>query len=186
MSALEILALALALAMDAFAVAVATGMSLINGTRRQGLRLSWHFGFFQWLMTILGWIGGLTLQTFVLRFGPWIAFALLVYIGLRMLWESFQECGPPSSWDPTAGSRLVVLSLATSIDALAVGLSLALLKISIWGPALVIGVVALILTSLGFYLGQKLGQQACWGQRAEAIGGLILLFMGCKILWQSW
>ena len=185
MSFLEILFLAIALAMDAFAVALATGLVLKTVSRRQNFRLSWHFGFFQGLMTILGWLGGRSLHSYFLRFGHWIAFGLLFYIGGRMLWESFQDQGTRNIQDPTTGVRLVVLSLVTSIDALAVGFTLALLNIPVWEPAIVIGGVALVFTIIGLYLGQSVGHHKCLGQWAEVLGGLILLIIGIKILWQA-
>ncbi|MDY0275519.1 MAG: manganese efflux pump MntP family protein [Desulfomicrobium sp.] len=185
MSFLEILFLAIALAMDAFAVALGTGLALQEVSRRQNFRLSWHFGFFQGLMTILGWLGGQTLHNCFLRFGPWIACGLLFYIGGRMLWESFLGCEQGTAQDPTTGKRLIMLSVATSIDALAVGLTLAILHIPVWGPACIIALVASLFTTTGLYLGRSIGHRACLAPRAEALGGLILLGIGIKIVWQA-
>ena len=149
---LEILAIAVALAMDAFAVAIASGVALETVTARQTFRLSWHFGLFQALMPIVGWVGGFAVRDYFLRFGHWIAFALLLYIGGHMLWEGLRPADEDACQDPTMGSRLIMLSIATSIDALAVGLSLAMIGTSIWYPAAIIGLVALVFTALWLLL----------------------------------
>lgn len=185
MSFLEILAIAVALAMDAFAVAIASGVALKTVTARQTFRLSWHFGLFQALMPIIGWAGGFAVRDYFLRFGHWIAFALLLYIGGHMLWEGLRHDDEDACQDPTMGSRLVILSIATSIDALAVGLSLAMIGASVWYPAAVIGLVALIFTAVGLRLGAVLGCQTKLGQYAEVLGGGVLMAIGSKILWQA-
>lgn len=185
MSLTEIFLVAVALAMDAFAVAVATGVALQTVTSRQTFRLSWHFGLFQALMPILGWVGGFAVRDYFLRFGHWIAFGLLLYIGGRTIWEGLSHKDDDTCQDPTKGTRLVMLSVATSIDALAVGFSLAMLNMSIWLPAAIIGVVALVLTALGLHLGKLLGCATRMGQHAEILGGMVLLAIGAKILWQA-
>ena len=181
MSPFTLLAVALGLAMDAFAVAVAVSLGLGSVTRRQVLRLSWHFGFFQFLMPVIGWLAGLTVERWIARFDHWLAFGLLASIGMKMILESRREGEDVrTAGDPTRGMSLVVLSVATSIDALAVGLSLGLLQVRILFPALVFGVVAGGLTALGMHLGRSLG--AAFGRRMEAVGGMILLLIGGKIL----
>ena len=185
MSFLELMAVAVALAMDAFAVAIAAGVALKVVTRRQTLRLAWHFGLFQAAMPVIGWFGGLLVRDYFLRFGHWIAFALLLYIGGHMLWEGLHHDEDDVCQDPTVGSRLIMLSVATSIDALAVGFSLAMLGTSIWYPAGVIGVVALVFTAAGLHLGKLLGCQTHLGQYAEVLGGGVLMGIGGKILWQA-
>lgn len=185
MSLTEIFLVAVALAMDAFAVAVASGVTLQTVTARQTFRLSWHFGLFQSLMPVLGWAGGFAVRDYFLRFGHWIAFALLLYIGVRTIREGFSHEGEDTCQDPTQGARLIMLSVATSIDALAVGFSLAMLGVSIWLPSAVIGLVALIFTALGLHLGRLLGCTTRMGHRAEILGGMVLLAIGGKILWQG-
>lgn len=185
MSFLELMAVAVALAMDAFAVAIAAGVALKIVTRRQTFRLAWHFGLFQAAMPVIGWFGGLLVRDYFLRFGHWIAFALLLYIGGHMLWEGLHHDEDDTCQDPTVGSRLIMLSVATSIDALAVGFTLAMLAVPIWFPAAVIGVVALCFTAAGLHLGMLLGCQTRLGQRAEVLGGIVLLGIGAKILWQA-
>lgn len=186
MSFTEILLIAVALAMDAFAVAIASGVALKTVTTRQTFRLSWHFGLFQALMPIAGWFGGFVVREYFLRFGHWIAFALLLYIGGNMLWEGLHKDDEEDVCkDPTIGSSLVMLSVATSIDALAVGFTLAMLGVSIWYPASIIGVVALVFTAVGMHIGRFLGCQTRVGHYAEVLGGFVLLGIGAKILWQG-
>ena len=188
MTLLSLFALALALAMDAFAVAVAAGIRLGSVTGRQVFRLCFHFGLFQAFMPVAGWILGLSVRDFIEAWDHWAAFALLAFIGVNMLREGAslkeEESGTLSpAADPTRGLSLLMLSVATSIDALAVGLSFSLLDISVWFPAAVIGVVCCALSALGLGLGTSLSRAAMLGRRAELAGGLTLLAIGFKILW---
>ncbi len=180
MDLITIFGLALALAMDAFAVALGTAIALPTLTGRHLFRFSWHFGLFQALMPVIGWYAGMTIQKWIVTFDHWIAFILLVLIGGRMLWEAFHPEENVDRGDPTRGWSLVTLSVATSIDALAVGLTLAMLDVSIWIPSLIIGLVAGLLTIVGMLLGRFLGKH--WGQRVEILGGLVLIGIGVKIL----
>ena len=178
-----ILLIALALAVDAFAVALAAGVSLCRVNGRQVFRLAFHFGFFQAGMNILGWLGGLTVRSLIESLDHWLAFGLLAFVGLKMIWEAIREAREEGAGaDPTRGRMLVTLSVATSIDSLAVGLSFAVLEISVWLPALIIGLVAAALTGLGLRLGCLLGAASRLGSRAEIVGGLVLLAIGFKIL----
>lgn len=175
------LGIALALAMDALAVSIAAGIKVRRVNSRHVFRAGFHFGLFQFMMPIIGWGAGRTFAGHVQSFDHWLAFALLVAIGGKMLYEA--KWGDPAptghSADPTRGWSLVLLSVATSIDALAVGLSLALLGVSIWVPAVVIGLVTCTLSSLGILFGARLGHKV--EHRAEAIGGFILIAIGVKI-----
>ncbi len=181
MDPLSLIAVAVALAMDAFAVALATGLGLPRLTSRHLFRFGFHFGLFQGLMPILGWLAGLKLRIYIEAYDHWLAFILLGFVGVKMIREAFDhDTQDNESGDPTRGMSLVLLSVATSIDALAVGLSISLLGISIWTPALVIGITAAILTVCGMLLGRRLG--AIWGQRVEFLGGLLLIAIGVKIL----
>jgi putative Mn2+ efflux pump MntP len=194
---LSLFALACALAMDAFAVAVVTGLTLDPLTRRQVLRLYFHFGLFQALMPAIGWAAGMAVHRYIEAFDHWIAFGLLAFVGGRMLWEARQgedgegregeggevregEHGRQPRRDPTAGWSLAVLSVATSVDALAVGLSLAMIGSEILVPALVIGVVAFGFTAAGMRLGRR--ADAAWGRRVEVLGGVVLIGIGLRIL----
>lgn len=180
MSTLTLLAIAVGLAMDAFAVAIGAGLQLCQVTKRQTFRLAWHFGLFQAFMPVLGWLAGLTLVEYIEPVDHWIAFALLAFIGGKMIYEALKDEGETDRCDPTKGWTLVMLSVATSIDALAVGLSLAVLGVDIWYPAIVIGIVAGVLTIVGLQLGTRFG--ALLGRRMEIAGGIILIGIGVKIL----
>ena len=173
---------AFGLAADAFAVSVGVGFGLRTVSPRQAFRLSFHFGLFQSMMPVLGWSLGLAVQRQIATWDHWIAFALLAGIGARMIHESRSGSDAPQETDPTRGLSLAVLSLATSIDALAVGLSLAMLRVRIWGPSLVIGVVAAGMTLLGLKLGGRFGRLL--GKRVEMAGGLVLIAVGLRMLWE--
>ena len=181
MDILTLLGIAVALAMDAFAVALAAGLTLPRLTGRHLFRFGFHFGLFQALMPVIGWLAGVTVRGYIEDFDHWLAFGLLTLVGGKMLWEALHgEAEDAREGDPTRGLSLVMLSIATSIDALAVGLSLAILGLTIWTPALVIGLVAGILTVCGMLLGRRLGQ--AWGTRVEICGGLVLIAIGIKIV----
>ncbi len=180
----ELTVLAVALAMDAFAVAVATGATLRQVTGRQTFRLAYHFGLFQAVMPVLGWAAGRSFAKSIQAFDHWAAFGLLAFVGVRMIWESASGAEEGSDRDPTRGVRLIVLSLATSMDALAVGLSLSLLGVAILWPACVIGLVCAALTAGGLHLGRWAASATRLGRFAEVAGGLILLAIGVRILIQ--
>jgi len=180
MDAITLIGLALALAMDAFAVALGTGAVLSRLTGRHLFRLGFHFGLFQALMPVIGWLAGRTIIQWVSAWDHWIAFGLLAIIGSRMIYEAFSDKEKADERDPTKGLSLVLLSIATSIDALAVGFSLSVIGVSIWMPSLVIGLVAGILTVVGMLLGGRIGDR--WGSRVEIFGGVILIGIGLKIL----
>ncbi len=184
MALIELLAIAVALAMDAFAVAVASGIMLKTVNARQTFRLAWHFGLFQAMMPVIGWFLGLSVRAYIEAYDHWIAFVLLGYIGFRMIREAFEEPDENNRKDPTKGMTMVMLSIATSIDALAVGLSLSMLGLSIWFPAAVIGVVALLFTGVGLHLGRSVAKAKSIGKFAELLGGAVLIAIGGKILWE--
>ena len=182
MSFLLILGIALALAMDAFAVSLSVGLTVKRATEGQTFRLAFHFGLFQSLMPVVGWTAGESIIKYIQEFDHWVAFGLLLAVGSKMIFESFQrerdlKVEKP---DPTRGVSLFVLSVATSLDALAVGLSLAALHVDIIYPALVIGFVAFAMTVVGMKIGPLLGKVV--GKRAELMGGATLLLIGIKIL----
>lgn len=180
MSWAEMILLGLALAMDALAVSLGASSVLPHG-RRPAFRLAFHFGLFQALMPVLGWLAGLTLADLIRSVDHWVAFLLLLWIGGRMLRQGGadveEECDRP---DPSRGWSLMALSVAVSLDALAVGLSLAFLHVSIWQPVLVIGLITGALSWLGVRLGRRLGRR--WGPRMEQAGGVILILIGLRIL----
>lgn len=165
--------------MDAVAVSVATGLALAKVTPRHVFRMSFHFGLFQFLMPILGWFVGEELSGYIGAWAPWAALVLLGYVGGKMLWEAFHhEDDSADRADPTRGWQLVSLSVATSLDALMVGLSLAFLHVRIWIPAVVIGIVTATLSALGITFGSRVG--ARWGRMAEIAGGVLLLLIGLR------
>ncbi|KPK76224.1 MAG: hypothetical protein AMJ79_07405 [Phycisphaerae bacterium SM23_30] len=182
MNLLTIFILAAALAMDAFAVSVTVGIILPRLSFRPIFRLSWHFGFFQFIMPILGWAAGFTVRKWIAAFDHWIAFGLLALIGGKMIYESLRNVSFKEKSDPTRGWSLVVLSIATSIDALAVGFTIAMLGVNILLPCVIIGLVAGLMTYIGLHLGRQLGKR--FGRTMELIGGLILVAIGAKILLQ--
>ena len=180
MSWLNLLGISIGLAMDAFAVSIAAGLVLAPATRRQTFRLAFHFGLFQFMMPILGWAAGRGLVEYIAPLDHWLAFGLLMFVGGKMLWEARGEKETRDSVDPTRGLMLVTLSVATSIDALAVGLSMAFMRVSIWVPSVVIGLVAAALSAVGISFGSRFGPRL--GSWAEIVGGCVLLLIGVRIL----
>jgi manganese efflux pump family protein len=178
---LTVLGIAVGLAMDALAVAIATGLTVDRVTHRHVFRLAFHFGLFQFLMPVLGWLAGRQLAGSMALWDHWAAFGLLAGVGGKMLWEAWRNEEDRLRDDPTRGLTLVTLSVATSLDALAVGMSMALLGVSVWGPAVVIGLVAFTLTAVGILFGSRLGRG--WGRWADALGGTVLMVIGTRILW---
>jgi putative Mn2+ efflux pump MntP len=184
MSLFLIVTTAFALAMDAFAVAVGLSFNQERLTLKQSLRLSFSFGLFQFLMPILGWLAGQSILEYIQAFDHWVAFGMLFFIGCRMIWESAKNHSRSKNLntDPTPGISLLILSIATSIDALAVGLSFSVLDIAIFRPAVIIGIVAFGMTFIGTKVGPLFG--LVLGKRAGFIGGLILIGIGLKILFE--
>jgi putative Mn2+ efflux pump MntP len=174
--------IALALAMDAFAVTLGIGAALKRLTPSQSLRLAFAFGLFQFGMPLLGWAAGRSILPLIEAVDHWVAAGLLFLVGGRMIYDSFrsQETDRPGPQDPTRGLNLLLLAVATSIDALAVGLSLAMLSVPILYPALVFGAVAFAMTLVGARIGPVLGGLA--GKRAELAGALVLFAISIKIL----
>ncbi len=178
----SLLAIAVALAMDAFAVAIVTGLTLEALTRRHLFRLAFHFGLFQAGMFAAGWYLGSAIQRLLSASDHWIAFVLLVLVGGNIIRGSFAKgASARPATDPTSGWQLVVLSFATSVDALAVGISVALIGTSVTAAAFAIGLTAAAFTVTGMVLGRRIGRM--WGRRVELLGGIILIVIGLKIVW---
>jgi putative Mn2+ efflux pump MntP len=180
MSFPSILVIAIGLGMDAFSVAIGVGANARAISFGPVFRLSFFFGLFQVLMPIAGWSAGVSVANYIAGYDHWIAFGLLALVGGKMIMDSFNEEARGHAADPTKGLTLIILSVATSIDALAVGLSFAFLKISIFYPSIIIGIVAFLMTAIGMFFGEKLGKIV--GKRVEILGGLILIGIGVKIL----
>ena len=180
MSLIEVLLLAVGLAIDASAVSLGIGAARRACGPRPQFRLSFHFGLFQGLMPILGWWLGSQVAPLIASVDHWVAMGLLTYVGVQMIRSGLDHDGESYPCDPSRGRTLVMLCIATSIDALAVGLSMGLLEVSIWAPCLVIGLVAATFTTVGILGGSRLGRR--WGRAAETAGGCVLLAIGVKVL----
>ena len=183
MDLIVLLGIALGLAMDAFAVSIAVSVAIASISKRQVFRLAWHFGLFQALMPIVGWLAGSTVRPLIESWDHWLAFVLLAAVGGRMIIEARRVDDHESqARDPTRGWSLIILSIATSIDALAVGLSFAALGIEVWIPAVIIGITACAATVIGTIGGKALGLR--FGSRMALIGGIVLIVIGCWIVFK--
>jgi len=180
-SLLAILAIAFGLAMDAFSVSLASSVRMQSMTFRHSFRLAFHFGLFQFFMPLLGFAAGIYVVKIVKDYDHWVAFALLAVVGGRMILESFkpEAEGTPRN-DPTRGFTLVMLSVATSIDAVAVGLSFGVLKTPILVPSIIIGLVCFVLSFIGTKIGKSIGAMS--GSWVERLGGVVLILIGVKIV----
>ena len=177
---LSIILIATGLSADCFAVSLSAGISNKNHSWLQIFRVAFSFGLFQALMPVLGWLAGRTVVDFIADYDHWVAFVLLVIVSGRMFWEAFHsKDDQEKETDVSRGFILLTLSIATSIDALAVGLSFAFLKVDIALASPTIGVIAFIVTTIGFILGKRASKLI--GKRAEAIGALILLAIAFRI-----
>lgn len=183
MSPVELVLLALALSMDASAVAAAASSTMERVSPWQLFRFAYHFGLFQAAMPVIGWLAGYQAQAYIEPWDHWLAAGLLFYVGGKAvraaLRDEDEKLERPQD-DPTKGWSLILYSVATSIDALAVGLSLALQNIQIVTPAIVIGLITATLTAAAMLLGNKIGRLL--GKRMEATGGFVLIGIGVKIL----
>jgi len=175
---LSILLIAVSLSMDAFAISVGAGISSRALNPFYILRASFSFGLFQFAMPIAGWFLGRSFSAYISAFDHWIAFTLLFFIGVKMIREALGNTASGSGI--CSLSSLFVLSLATSIDALVVGLSFSILGQGIWLRAAIIGLITFILCMVGFEFGKRIGSHL--GKWAEIAGGIILIGIACKIL----
>lgn len=181
MGTFDIVVIAVGLAMDAAAVSMAAAAGGFAGNGRAVFRLAFHFGLFQFMMPVAGWFLGAGFVVYIRGIDHWIAFALLAFVGIRMIREGLDGSeGPVIRKDPSRGMTMVMLSLATSIDALAVGLSLAMMDISIWYPSVMIGGITSGMSLLAITLGKRLG--GLLGKRMAVAGGVILVGIGLRIL----
>ena len=179
-STLILLGIALSLAMDALAVSISTAVILGNVSRRQAFRIYFHFGLFQALYPVIGWLAGHSISAHLLGWNKIIAFILLLGVGIKMIWDAVTENESKPQKDPTKGIVLLALSTSVSIDALAVGVSFSLLGMAIVLPAVIIGIVTGILSFLGIHFGKALGQKL--GEKTAIIGGIVLIAIALKIL----
>jgi len=186
MSFIIIFGIAVGLSMDAFAVAIAYGCSAARVPLKHTSTIALFFGGFQALMPVIGWYGGTFFASFIESYDHWVAFGLLLYVGLKMIIEGLKGFKDKATCSTAKFvmdyNRLFVLSIATSIDALAVGLSLALVGIDIFYPAAVIGLTTFAFSFIGVRMGCRL--QEFFGKKVEILGGVILILIGCRILFE--
>ena len=186
MTGLEIWLLAIGLAMDCFAVSIASGIILKRVRMRPMLIMALAFGFFQALLPLLGWIGASFFSHLIENIDHWIAFAILAFLGGRMVLESFKDEDCRHEFDPTSLKVVSALAVATSIDALAVGVSFAFLGVRSFSSILpsigIIGFVSFALSFVGLMFGIRFGCGIARKLRAELWGGVILIIIGTKIL----
>ena len=186
MTGLEIWLFAIGLAMDCFAVSIASGILLKRMQLRPMLVMAISFGFFQALMPLLGWIGASFFSHLIESVDHWIAFAILLFLGWRMVLESFKDEDCKQEFDPTKLKVVLALAVATSIDALAVGVSFAFLGIrdcsAILPPIGIIGFVSFVISMIGLMFGIRFGCGIARKLKAELWGGIILILIGLKIL----
>jgi putative Mn2+ efflux pump MntP len=180
MPILETLLLAFGLAMDAAAVSLGVGTAGHARSPRPIFRISFHFGLFQGLLTLAGWAAGSGLAHLIAGVDHWVAAVLLGFVGVRMIVSGLDPRPKRRTIDPTRGMTLVLLSIATSIDAAAAGLSLAVLGLPVAFPAVAIGVVTSGLSLAALTLGKRLS--SAFGKRMEIVGGLVLLFIGARVV----
>ena len=179
MDILTIILIAVGLAMDAFAVSIANGIVIKSHRQKSALLIASFFGGFQMLMPAIGWLAGLSLKSIIVGIDHWIAFGLLAFIGSKMIYDSIRKDDGKKE-EKLKLHSLLILSVATSIDALMVGLSFVFLQTSILEPILAIGLITFCLSFIGFYFGCGLGR--IFGNKVKIIGGLILIAIGIRIL----
>jgi len=180
MNIVEIIIIAFGLAMDASAVSMVAAASGYANDSRASFRLYFHFGLFQFFMPVVGWFSGIRFVSYFAAFDHWIAFGLLSLVGGRMILSGLNPSVESYARDPSRGFPLILLSVATSIDALAIGLSLAMLNVNIWYPSVIIGVITSCLSFLAIRIGKRLG--VMFGKRMEVLGGVVLIAIGLRIL----
>lgn len=199
MDIISIALIAVGLSMDAFAVSVSNGIIIKEVKLQHALKVGLYFGVFQALMPLAGWLAGSQFKEYITGIDHWIAFLLLAFIGGKMIHEAYNEdcevCDTGAEVcevaiasqseaiaveDPLRMGRLLVLAVATSIDALAVGISFAFLNVSILWSAVMIGLITFVICVAGVYIGKKCG--CLFQKRAEIAGGVILVLIGVKIL----
>lgn len=180
MNIFTIIIIALGLAMDSLAVSITSGLTLKKIRLRNALKIAIFFSLFQATMPIIGWLAGVNLGNFVSEIDHWIAFGLLTFIGSRIIYNSIYKKSSSQIINPLKNSSLILLSIATSIDALIVGATFAFLNISILTAVIVIGVITFLLSFSGVYIGTTFGHFS--KKKIEILGGIILIGIGIKIL----
>jgi manganese efflux pump family protein len=181
MELLTIILIAFGLSIDSFAISVSSGLAIKRFKLRKVLRISLFLAVFQATMPIIGWILGTGLEKWIKEFDHWLAFLLLLYLGAKMIYEGSRKSGFKAVFNPIKWSVLITMSFATSIDALVIGLSFGLLKLTILLPVLIIGIVTFMVAFSGVYIGASFRKR--FNVRGiEIIGGIVLIGIGIKIL----
>lgn len=180
MNILTIIPIALALAMDAFAVSISAGITSKESKLKTALIVALFFGTFQAIMPVIGWLAGNSLVNFISEIDHWLAFGLLCLIGCRMIYESFNKDHDKNIINSQNLYILFLLAIATSIDALAVGITFAFLDVSILFPVIIIGTITFVLSFSGVIIGKKLGE--LFKNRILIVGGIILILIGLNIV----
>ena len=182
MTLITIIIIALGLSMDAFAVSIVSGAAYKQLKIKHALRIALFFGGFQAIMPVIGYLAGLSIKTYIATYDHWVAFGILSAVGGKMIYESFKIKNAEDSLNPSNIVVLLVLSIATSIDALAIGVTLSFLRVSLAAAVSIIGLVTFVLSYLGVFIGKRFGH--FFENKIEAIGGLILIGIGIKILFE--
>jgi len=182
MDLITMIAIAVGLAMDAFAVSVASGLAYCSMRMGHTLRIALFFGGFQALMPVVGWLAGLTLRSYIVSIDHWIVFGILVFLGIKMIYEAVVIGRAEKGADVMNLFVLLGLAVATSIDALAVGVTFAFLNVVIIAPVVVIGVVTFVMSFAGVVIGQRCGELGFSSTKIEVAGGVVLISIGLKIL----
>jgi len=180
MDLVTIIVIAVGLAMDAFAVSIVSGSVYQQLHVRHALRMAVFFGGFQAFMPLIGSLAGMSVKDYITDYDHWVAFGLLAAVGGKMIYESFKIESSKKSLDPSNVMVLLILALATSIDALAIGITLSLVVSSITVAVIIIGLVTFVLSYLGVFIGKKFGH--FFENKIEVLGGIILIGLGIKIL----
>lgn len=180
MSTIEIIILALSLSIDASAVSLALSAGGHLADKRARFRISFHFGLFQFMMPVAGWFVGTRLEPAIATFDHWVAFGLLTLVAVRMIRSGGEKPNIDQLADPSRGWNLVTLSTATSIDALAVGLGLGALEVSVWYSSFMIGAITMVMCIATMALGERAGR---WlGTKGQIFAGIVLLLVAIKIV----
>jgi len=182
MGLLTIIIIAVGLAMDAFAVSVVSGSACKQLKIKHAFRMALFFGGFQAFMPLIGSLAGLSVKEYIANYDHWVAFGLLSAVGGKMIYESFKIAPAKEFFNPSNIFVLLVLSIATSIDALAIGITISLLRVSIATAVIIIGLITFVLSYLGVFIGKKFGH--FFESKIEALGGLVLICLGIKIIFE--
>jgi len=175
-----LLLIAIGLSFDTFAASVSTGLAVNHIKFWQGVKVAIILAFFQSLMPLIGWFAGKQIASLISDYDHWIAFGLLGALGLKMIYESFVQEEKQDEADPLRFTILIGIAIATSIDALVVGVSFAFMEMNIYWSVFVIGAVTFLVSMIGMLFGKQAG--GWFGKKMEIVGGLILIGIGIKIL----